>query len=501
MLVEVQRGEMRGMAYESDGSWWQEYINDQWHRVQIEFTKLVVEANSSMPRPLPVSVPQPCPDTLAQKSAHVDTSRTALSSSGLPCSAVPSHPPQPPPLQRTALQSTSGAGAVFGGQVDTVVIKGFRNADLNGTYLVDAAIQAGGRATYWNQVHSHFLYYQLAEQRWAICRYESGEHDTLLDAQNGGMRGLAFEYQKQTNMWQEFIDGAWCTLDVSIQKLTTGQRTVCSVNKPRPQLAQQEKVGSSSQQKSASGVDASRTRGSSPQTGNLDSSRTVAHVSAHSSGSRNQQNEDKNCKGSLLPTKGEEGIQPSDPAKKNVTSALHGSGTDTTDDAEDPKKVKKQEKKRKKRQKAMEMERRIREEVMLELGAEHDSDSPQKSSKGCNGQHFRKKGAPGSEIVHKSMKFHRIAGKHHKSSSSKRGAEMVEQLQPLPKTQRSLRSIRWSCAISSSWPRSELTTSLAEGMVGCKRPTSSLAVLAAPEGHALVTSAAFQSSNPAAFLS
>lgn len=179
MLVEVQRGEMRGMAYESDGSWWQEYINDQWHRVQIEFTKLVVEANSSMPRPLPVSVPQPCPDTLAQKSAHVDTSRTALSSSGLPCSAVPSHPPQPPPLQRTALQSTSGAGAVFGGQVDTVVIKGFRNADLNGTYLVDAAIQAGGRATYWNQVHSHFLYYQLAEQRWAICRYESGEHDTL----------------------------------------------------------------------------------------------------------------------------------------------------------------------------------------------------------------------------------------------------------------------------------------------------------------------------------
>lgn len=102
--------------------------------------------------------------------------------------------------------------------------------ELNATYLADATVQVGGRATYWSTNRESFMYYQSSEKRWAINRSSSGEgieDDMVVDALTGGLRGLAYEAAKCTGPrqpWMEYAYGAWSTVHLQIHKLATGRK-------------------------------------------------------------------------------------------------------------------------------------------------------------------------------------------------------------------------------------------------------------------------------------
>eukprot|EP00913_Durusdinium_trenchii_P035422 g33148.t1 len=110
--------------------------------------------------------------------------------------------------------------------VDTVQIRGgFLNPKLNTVYLMDAALQVGARATYWDDQRRFFMYYQASLKRWAISLYDAKTgQDMLENARRGGLCGFAFEVDKSTNQWQEFHEGRWVTVHIDIQKLCTGKR-------------------------------------------------------------------------------------------------------------------------------------------------------------------------------------------------------------------------------------------------------------------------------------
>merc|ERR1719326_1778125 len=103
------------------------------------------------------------------------------------------------------------------GQVTVVIISGFHTQSLNTTFHIDKSIPIGNRVSYWDQERRYFMYYQASEKRWAISCQTQGGDDLLLDAQRGGIRGLAYEAQKGGVKWREFFGGEWVTVEPQIQ--------------------------------------------------------------------------------------------------------------------------------------------------------------------------------------------------------------------------------------------------------------------------------------------
>jgi len=186
VLMEVQQGDTRGVAFEGVGDTWQEFFGDEWVAVSIRRTPLAAKvATKSRPVPAPAAA----------------------------CA----------PHQPVAQQA-----------VDTVLMAGFRSPGLNGRFCIDTTVQIGGRSTYWDPGKQYFMYYQASERRWAVSFHDdaawrasrgTGE-DPLSDAQRGGTRGLACEAQKGGATWHEFVGGQWHRTAPHVQKLTLGSRAV-----------------------------------------------------------------------------------------------------------------------------------------------------------------------------------------------------------------------------------------------------------------------------------
>jgi len=192
LLEVVQGGHRRGVAFQRQGSEWQEWCQDNWLNVHVRLTP------------------------------HNSSNR----------SAAPSKPP-PPRIPVLPSPSAQQARHVPTGQVDTVVFNGFNTTELNTHFFVDTSMHIGGRSTYWDRNRQYFMYYQAAQTRWAVSKHESADwissggrgDDPLADAIRGGIRGVACEERKGGATWHEFWNGTWVNVVPSMQRLSTGNRT------------------------------------------------------------------------------------------------------------------------------------------------------------------------------------------------------------------------------------------------------------------------------------
>lgn len=247
VLEEVKKGQMRGIACESDGVW-QEFIRGKWRQAAAKLTKLVVESAARQPvsgAPVPMAPLLVASQPAAQGQSPAGTAfpqSTQLAAQqdyrqyygavaqmpSFDMAGAFGHP------QVIQLQPQP-----FKAAVDTVIIEGFRTKMLNTTYLLDPDILIGGRATYWDQGRRLFMYYQESQQRWAISNHDlAGGDDALLDAKRGGLRGWATEVQKGGRVWQEFCGREWLTVELRINKLCLGNRA----QPARPPVAMLEKA-------------------------------------------------------------------------------------------------------------------------------------------------------------------------------------------------------------------------------------------------------------------
>lgn len=195
LLEVVQRGERRGIAFQRQGSDWQEWWHDQWISLQVRVTvhRSPPAAGTVPPAQLAPAVPPPLSPVATPQQArqHVPT-----------------------------------------GQVDTVVFSGFNTLELNTSFYLDPSLQIGGRATYWDRHRRYFMYYQAAQTRWAVSKHEPAQwaayggagDDALSDALRGGIRGVACEEKKGGLTWHEWWHGRWVSIVPSMQRLSTGHR-------------------------------------------------------------------------------------------------------------------------------------------------------------------------------------------------------------------------------------------------------------------------------------
>ena len=75
----------------------------------------------------------------------------------------------------------------------SVVLQGFANPSLNGTYF-QAPISLGGHPTYWTSAGDFFIYYQTFNRKWSVAPRDAAE---LLA--RGEMRGVALECATHNN--------------------------------------------------------------------------------------------------------------------------------------------------------------------------------------------------------------------------------------------------------------------------------------------------------------
>ena len=75
----------------------------------------------------------------------------------------------------------------------SVVLQGFANPSLNGTYF-QAPISLGGHPTYWTSAWYFFIYYQTFNRKWSVAPRDAAE---LLA--RGEMRGVALECAAHNN--------------------------------------------------------------------------------------------------------------------------------------------------------------------------------------------------------------------------------------------------------------------------------------------------------------
>mmetsp|Transcript_89849 Transcript_89849/g.159840 ORF Transcript_89849/g.159840 Transcript_89849/m.159840 type:complete len:409 (+) Transcript_89849:30-1256(+) len=92
-------------------------------------------------------------------------------------------------------------------------ISGFRTTSLNVSYGLNLAACIGGKPTYWDLATLLFMYFQMEEQRWAICPIQDEGEDVFSSVVQGRPRGIAF--QEKTGQWSEFSEGAWVQTTVT----------------------------------------------------------------------------------------------------------------------------------------------------------------------------------------------------------------------------------------------------------------------------------------------
>jgi len=83
--------------------------------------------------------------------------------------------------------------------------EGFISTRLNTDFLLNKNINIGGQPSYWDKAGRLFLYYQEAEQRWAICPLVDDGEVLLAVVQHGVLRGIAFEGES-FGEWHEYIE-------------------------------------------------------------------------------------------------------------------------------------------------------------------------------------------------------------------------------------------------------------------------------------------------------
>lgn len=128
-----------------------------------------------------------------------------------PIQVLPNGPTVPPVDQMPPTPAQSLGQKAF-------KVSGFKSLNLNNLYFEskDRSLDIAGRPTFWTKDNAMLMYFQKANDVWAISPKFDGQKDLWQSVQQGETPGLA--QQKNDKDWLEFFEGSWVEASLTVEE-------------------------------------------------------------------------------------------------------------------------------------------------------------------------------------------------------------------------------------------------------------------------------------------